>query len=173
MIVKLSFIFSIIIHVVILSATFSSLPKPTQPQSKMRVQIKSEKLNLGSDNSKEDELFVINELNKMFEEMDKVNKQMNFIKKLEHYVGDCDDFYIGIGITHEFISSKISRVVPNGPADKAGLKVGDAMLNSNLNIKDTFPIGTSVNIVILRNGITTVVPIKVDKICIRKIKSGK
>lgn len=170
MIAKLSFILSIIIHTVLLSIILPS--SQTRTQSNIRVHIKdeSEGLNSGLGKSKEEELFVIAELSKMFEEMDKANKQMSFIKKLENYIGDCDNFYIGIGITHGFISNDVSEVVPGGPADKAGIKVGDVLLNSKLNIKDAFPIGTSVNIVILRNSIITTIPIKVNKICTRKIE---
>ncbi len=56
-------------------------------------------------------------------------------------------------------------VAPGAPADQAGIKPGDVLVNPGNRIKDQYREGTVINIQIIRNGITMNMRVTIGKIC--------
>lgn len=80
---------------------------------------------------------------------------------------DCgENFYGGVGIEHSWDDSGVRLVVPGYPAAKAGIQVGDKILNSQ-DLRGE--IGTEVTIIYERNGVVTTVKTKRGKICTAKV----
>jgi predicted metalloprotease with PDZ domain len=160
------------IHIFILSIKIPA-PKPQQKKqnkSIVKVKIKQEKKqeDHGGDD-KDVEIFVIKEIEKMLEEMQKLAKEEAALKSI---MRKCDKHYLGIGVTHSSLFGEITNVAPGGPADKAGIRVGDIPLDS-LNIRDKYPEGTVITIPILRDGITHNIPVTIGKICTESINENK
>ncbi len=59
---------------------------------------------------------------------------------------------------------EISRVGKNTPAEKAGLRVGDKFATP-MQIRNVYPIGTTITLSIIRDGIIRYINVTVDKIC--------
>jgi len=77
---------------------------------------------------------------------------------------DCLKFFGGIGITYNFFDSKVLTVHSGYPAEAAGLQKDDIIISPpNGLIKGK--IGTSVDIVYIRNGLITKVIMIRGKIC--------
>lgn len=78
----------------------------------------------------------------------------------------CDGrLYSGIGLSH-WLNGEIVEVAPGGPADKAGLRAGDTLLDPDAMQADEHPPGTRIALRFLRDEheMPTVVAV-VEKIC--------
>lgn len=71
--------------------------------------------------------------------------------------------YTGVGIRMSY--DIIIEVAPNSPAESAGLREGDELIDPNQLAADRFAIGTAIDLKIKRNGREIVVPIKIGNIC--------
>ncbi len=156
-------IYSIIISLLIHASALYLVKVPKHKSTKrshMQVTVREEGEEKGF---KQHKLYVLNKaLNKVKALKQKGKTSLQLIRDK-----DCEKFYIGIGITHWQMFHEISTVVPGGPADLAGIKVKDILTEPDLEIKDVYPIGTTVNIGIIRDGIIMNIPVKVGKICMK------
>lgn len=155
---------SIIIHVILLSIKFSK-PIPQKPKKKQspkitKIKIKQEKKKTQKGSSKKQDIYVLNEIMK---DLQRILEDQKAIAKI---MSKCDKFYMGIGVTHNSLFGEIDKVVPGGPADRAGIRVGDQPLDP-LDIRDKYPEGTYITIPILRDGIIHHIPVTIGKICIK------
>ena len=139
----------------ILSIKIDAKQPPKKPQV-TKIKIKQDGDKIGDDSNSE-ELYVINHLVAALKNDEEVG---DFVASLL----DCDTYYVGIGIRMNILN-EIEFVAPGGPADMAGLKKGDVLAIYDQRIRDMHPIGTLINVPIIRDGITIDVQIKVDKIC--------
>lgn len=80
----------------------------------------------------------------------------------------CSNHYRGIGVAISY-SGYVREVVAGGPADMAGLKVGDRFMNDAMFIRDQYPIGKSLTLRIERDGRPMELPVKVDRVCYEKV----
>lgn len=71
--------------------------------------------------------------------------------------------YVGVGLKRMF--DMVISVAPNGPADRAGVMVGDNVLNFEVLAPDSYPVGYEVTLLIRREGRTKRFKMKTDKIC--------
>lgn len=72
--------------------------------------------------------------------------------------------YTGVGILVAS-SGRILDVGPNTPASRAGLKEGDILVDENQLAPDRFVIGTTVHVLVRRDGVVFDVPIHIGRIC--------
>lgn len=170
--IKQTILISLMIHIFILSIKIpETKPKNKQQQKKttVKVKIKQQKQEDHGGDDKDVEIFVIKEIEKMLEEMQRLAKEEAAIKSI---MKKCDKHYLGIGVTHSSLFGEITNVAPGGPADRAGIKVGDIPLDS-LDIRDKFAEGTVITVPILRNGIMHEIPVTIGKICIESKDENK
>ncbi len=73
---------------------------------------------------------------------------------------DCEDWFGGVGITHSF--REIIKVNKGYPAEKAGVKVGDIILNEE---ELRGEVGTEVTMLIIRDGDPLEFTFERGKIC--------
>lgn len=76
----------------------------------------------------------------------------------------CEHSYHGIGVVLAF-GSTVSEVVPGGPADTAGLRVGDELLNGEIFVRDAYAIGREFSLRITRRGDRMDLPVRIGKVC--------
>jgi hypothetical protein len=76
----------------------------------------------------------------------------------------CEKSYVGIGIQH-WGESGVFQVAPGGPADRAGMLVGDAILNPEILGRDRHPEGTLLVLSIQRGARTITMPMRTERIC--------
>ncbi len=74
------------------------------------------------------------------------------------------EFYRGVGVITSF-SGDVSEVAPGGPADKAGVLVGDVLLNRDEFSENRYEAGTPVVLHLDRNGQRLHLATTVRKIC--------
>lgn len=82
------------------------------------------------------------------------------------FVDDCKSkkYYTGIGIFSAF--GAVGEVAPGGPADKAGLRIGDTIMNREILGPDRYPEGTHLTLEIAREGNQRFkVDVTIEKIC--------
>lgn len=77
-----------------------------------------------------------------------------------------DNWYGGIGVVHN--GHKISEVAVGYPAYRAGVRVGDETI-SNIDVIRGEP-GTSMNLVVIRDGVMLYFEMVREKICLEDIK---
>lgn len=157
-------------YAIIISLTINTLtmlikvpePKKQKKQDKVhkvKVKIKSkDKDKNSSSDDKDKELFI--ESKKLIDKLLNISNTLGSNKSRE-----CEKHYIGIGITYSYLSNTISDIAPGGPADRAGIKVGDRLADPSMRIRNQYPIGTSINVAIIKDGRTVNISVKVDKIC--------
>jgi len=75
----------------------------------------------------------------------------------------CKRFYIGLGVSYSYISGEISDIAPKSPAYFNDIRIGDILGTFENYAK--LKAGTSVEVVLIRNGITIIKKMKIDKIC--------
>lgn len=75
----------------------------------------------------------------------------------------CPEFYVGIGVIRTWLDMEVTDVAPGGPAYKNDIRVGDFLLTDPN--YDSLKPGTIIEVPILRNGITIVKNMAVEKIC--------
>ncbi|HEY9065378.1 MAG TPA: hypothetical protein VIO33_10390 [Burkholderiaceae bacterium] len=73
--------------------------------------------------------------------------------------------YVGVGVTADPSSERIILVGDNTPAARAGLQHGDIVLNPAV-WRDAHREGTVLHLLILRDGVTIAMVLRVGKICI-------
>jgi len=91
------------------------------------------------------------------------------LKRAPHALQECESYFGGVGVTIVWTSlGYIVLTVHSGyPAEKAGIMVGDLLLNSgNL----TGEIGTKITVLIDRGGAYLEFPIYRDKICTEAVE---
>lgn len=163
---NLAIIFSLLFHAAVLSYTTSmninNNNRKKKSQQEQRIQIKLKQEQAAQPKKGQDEDLDIHVIKDLFEKLEKLQEEENFINQIMNK--PCDKFYFGIGITHNTVMQEISYVAPGGPAHQAGIQVGDMFLNSHP-IKNVYPEGTIINVEILRNGIIHSIPVKIGKIC--------
>ena len=71
--------------------------------------------------------------------------------------------YRGVGYAYSS-NNVVTRLAKNGPAEKAGLKVGDIVMGPD-RIVNVYPVGTVITLIILRKGIILEIPMKIATIC--------
>lgn len=142
------------LHVLLMSISFQA-PKP-QEAPITKVKIKNKK-NSGSN----EELFILKDVLKQFEQL---NKDIELDTMVQSWIHECDTFYMGIGVHDSFLG--ITKIAPGSPAEKAGLIIGDILLEKD--IRDKYKEGTAITIQILRNGIMYYMPVVIGKICTGK-----
>ena len=76
----------------------------------------------------------------------------------------CENWYRGIGVIVGF-TGLVEEVVERGPADRAGLKVGDRFFNEQLFIRDAYAIGHRLTLRIERGGSTMELPVTIGRVC--------
>lgn len=76
---------------------------------------------------------------------------------------DCQKTYRGIGIKRSW-GGRIFDVVPGGPADKAGIRVDDVMVNDALEI-DRYMVGHKVTVRVERDGRQFEVEVVIGRVC--------
>lgn len=93
----------------------------------------------------------------------KKSKQMKVKLQLADRVGTrvCNNYYVGIGIEHWL--GIIDLVQKGGPADRAGIRAGDTLVE-DIYVGHLEP-GTVVEVITERNGIIIIKNIKIEKIC--------
>lgn len=76
----------------------------------------------------------------------------------------CPHSYRGIGIVSNY-AGWVEEVVPGGPADKAGVQIGDKFLNGGMFRRDGFSLGRQVVIKVDRHGVRLDLPVVIDRVC--------
>jgi len=79
----------------------------------------------------------------------------------------CAEHYRGIGAITSW-SGYVREVVSGGPAEKAGLRVGDRFMNDAQFMRDFYPIGKQLSLRIERDGKSMDLPVQIDRICFDK-----
>lgn len=72
--------------------------------------------------------------------------------------------YRGIGVKR-YWAGEVFEVGPGTPAERAGIRVGDTLLNDDEFVRDSVPVGTRMTARVLRDGIELVLPIVIGDIC--------
>jgi S1-C subfamily serine protease len=83
----------------------------------------------------------------------------------ESDVPACARTYRGIGITRGFLSMVVQSVAPGGPADRAGVKPGDTVLNDDDLGADRFMVGHKITLHVEREGRRLALPVVIGRIC--------
>ena len=76
----------------------------------------------------------------------------------------CEASYRGIGIQH-WHSGAIIEVVADGPADRAGIRVGDYLLSDALLARDQYEVGKQLPLRIERDGRQIEIVVRIGVIC--------
>jgi predicted metalloprotease with PDZ domain len=97
-------------------------------------------------------------------------KKKNNGKGLEALTNECksNTFYTGIGITTNVLNI-ITVIAPGGPADKAGLKVGDTIINRGEFKANMFKVGDKLEIKVERYDKQFTTTTVIEKICYEAI----
>lgn len=74
---------------------------------------------------------------------------------------DCPNQYIGIGVVYNVITGIIMDTNTNTPAYKAGIRVGDVLIDN----RPSYEEGKSYDILIMRNKLPMTFRVKAGKIC--------
>lgn len=77
---------------------------------------------------------------------------------------ECEDSYVGIGVIVSWLDESITYVAPDGPADIAGVEVGDVIVSPAV-IRNKFEPDTLIDLKIMRRGIILHKKAKVEEIC--------
>jgi S1-C subfamily serine protease len=76
----------------------------------------------------------------------------------------CEHSYRGIGVMVGF-SGLVEEVVSGGPADHAGMRVGDRFLNDSTFLRDQYAVGRTLSLRIERDGQQLDLPVRIGKVC--------
>lgn len=76
---------------------------------------------------------------------------------------NCERSYRGIGIAHW--NNVINEVVAGGPAERAGAKVGDVLLNDSVFMRDQYPVGHRLPLRVQRQGEQIELVVHVGRVC--------
>jgi C-terminal processing protease CtpA/Prc len=77
----------------------------------------------------------------------------------------CEQSYRGIGIAHGYTGGYITAVAPGGPADRAGILVGDRLLSEAIFVRDQWEIGKRIPLSIEREGRQIDLVLTIARIC--------
>jgi hypothetical protein len=75
----------------------------------------------------------------------------------------CESTFRGVGLMHNGI--RVQSLAPGGPADRAGLKVGDVILNAEVLGQDRYMVGHRLTLKVSRDGRHFAVDVVVGRIC--------
>lgn len=149
---------SIILHALLMQVVIPEPECKKAQQKTVKAKIKQDK-NSGS-SKKLNKLYVLQDAKKLQKKQEKTG-----IKSISK---DCKKYYTGIGIVHNGFFNEISQVASGGPADRAGIKVGDVLAEPTHRIRNQYSEGTVINVPIIRNGITINMRVTIGKICYDK-----
>jgi hypothetical protein len=76
----------------------------------------------------------------------------------------CQHSYRGIGIVSTY-AGWIEEVVSGGPADKAGVQIGDRFLNGEMFRRDGYSLGRQLVIKVDRHGVRLDLPVVIGAVC--------
>ena len=156
--IKAMLIVSIALHALLMSYKF---PKP--PTKKPKPKVSKIKVKMKGKGGKNKDLFVEQLLAGLIKGLGEEKKIQKFVTRL--LKRKCKNSYVGIGIHFDPVFDTISGVGVGTPAAKAGFQVGDIFVEPNRSIKDAHPIGTTITVAVLRDGIILHISVTVDKIC--------
>jgi predicted metalloprotease with PDZ domain len=77
----------------------------------------------------------------------------------------CSHSYIGIGVMVSSFGGLIVEVSPGGPADRAGMQIGDRFLNDAMFIRDQYEAGRELTLRMERDGQRIDLPVRVGRVC--------
>lgn len=77
---------------------------------------------------------------------------------------DCRAFYVGLGLMHGR-DGEVLEVATNGPADQAGIRPGDVLVNHYHIYPDAKPEGEIVRVEFTRGGVHHMRMVRVGRIC--------
>lgn len=72
--------------------------------------------------------------------------------------------YRGVGIRQSW-TGYVLEVMAGGPADRAGLRVDDRVMNSEILVRDGYSIGRRITLRIERNGVPMELPVQIGVVC--------
>jgi len=81
----------------------------------------------------------------------------------------CAHSYIGIGVMVSSFGGLIVEVSPGGPADRAGMRVGDVFLNAERFRRDSYTPGQEMPLAIERDGQRIDLMARVGKVCYSEV----
>ena len=76
----------------------------------------------------------------------------------------CPKWYAGVGLLTNW-SGFVTELAPGGPAELAGIRVGDNMLNASDFGRDRYPAGTVMPLTYLHDGIEHTIQITIGRVC--------
>jgi predicted metalloprotease with PDZ domain len=79
----------------------------------------------------------------------------------------CDGAYTGIGVVTTY-SGMVDEVVPGGPADRAGMHIGDHWLNPETFARDQYSIGRQLVLRVERHGVRLDLPVRIGRVCFER-----
>jgi len=81
----------------------------------------------------------------------------------------CAHSYIGIGVMVSSFGGLIVEVSPGGPADRAGMQIGDRFLNADRFRRDSYTPGQEMPLAIERDGQRLDLVARVGKVCYSEV----
>lgn len=76
----------------------------------------------------------------------------------------CDGSYRGIGVVTNW-GGNVEEVVSGGPADRAGMHIGDVFLNAEMFSRDLYSVGRDLVLKVDRHGVRLDLPVRIGRIC--------
>lgn len=89
--------------------------------------------------------------------------KVRFIPIAKSGAKPCKKFYTGIGIMYDFLTNEVTDIALNSPASRNDIRVGDLL--TNFETYKGLPIGSKVQVTIIRAGIIITKDIVINKIC--------
>ena len=89
--------------------------------------------------------------------------KISFLPMSKTATKPCKEFYVGLGVSYSPITDEISEIAPNSPASHNDIRVGDLL--TDLESYRNLPIGSKVQVTILRRGIIITKDVIINKIC--------
>lgn len=81
---------------------------------------------------------------------------------------ECPKFYAGIGLVASWTDDRVMDIAPGGPADVAGIRVGDIFLSNSVFQRDLYPIGKVIPMSVQRDGQRIDMQVRIGRICYRE-----
>lgn len=79
----------------------------------------------------------------------------------------CDGSYRGIGVVTNW-GGNVEEVVSGGPADRAGMHIGDVFLNAEMFSRDLYSVGRDLVLKVDRHGVRIDLPVRIGNVCFTK-----
>lgn len=170
---RLSFLISILLHLILLKALWindqDSLNDPNflVPSLKNNMNTEIVEVEILDDENDKD-----------LKKKEKDKETIKSASKPKQEPNSCKEFYIGIGVITSFVlieyegetinANQIVQVYEGYPAHAAGILVSDIIIPKEP-IKDGGPIGSPVDLVLIRDGLARKMTLYRDKICLRLV----